>query len=115
VQIVADLLTVVGSGNRKTRIMYQANLSFSLLTGYLDQALRAGLISELSENDGCYAVTSKGEEFLKKYSAFLSRNKGLGEQLQVMSKGKAMLQKHCVTKLVDPGSRSSCEKQVNFV
>ena len=98
-QILADLLRAVGKGNRKTRIMYRANLSFRLLSRYLDHALDVDLISEMSENDGAYAVTSKGREFLEKYDRYASRHRQLRKQLRVVVEERTMLEKHYVQKM----------------
>jgi len=38
-QIIADMLSVVRGGAKKTHIMYQANLSYTLLGRYLSEVL----------------------------------------------------------------------------
>ena len=45
--IIADMLLVAGSGSgaKKTHIMYQANLSHRLLIKYLEEVVRAYLLS----------------------------------------------------------------------
>ncbi|NIO36932.1 hypothetical protein GTO27_04425, partial [Candidatus Bathyarchaeota archaeon] len=44
-QIIADILSVVRDNDaRKTRIMYLANLSWDLLTRYLNELIEAGLM-----------------------------------------------------------------------
>ena len=66
VEIIADILEICQSNARKTRIMYQANLSFQLLTKYLRLLQQSNLIK--ADRDGSfYSATDKGLEFLKNY------------------------------------------------
>ena len=69
--IVADVLESAESGASKTHIMFQANLSFKLLEKYLSTTVTAGLIRV---EDGTYALTDHGREFLKLYSSFHERH-----------------------------------------
>jgi predicted transcriptional regulator len=63
--IVAAILDSVNSGASKTKIMYSANLSFKLLSKYLDVSIRAGFV----QVDGYkYFLTEHGADFLKKYN-----------------------------------------------
>jgi len=63
--IVAAILDAVNSGASKTKIMYSANLSFKLLSKYLDVSTRAGFVRA----DGYkYILTEHGADFLKKYN-----------------------------------------------
>jgi predicted transcriptional regulator len=67
--IIADILNVASEKAKKTRIMYQANLSYSLLQKYLAKIRRSNLI--LYERRGhCYVLTNKGKEFLKAYKEY---------------------------------------------
>lgn len=59
VGITLDILRLVRRGERKTRIMYGANLSYGMLTRYLDFLLERGFI-ELVEADGSYKLSEKG-------------------------------------------------------
>jgi predicted transcriptional regulator len=68
--IVAAILEAAHSGASKTRIMYQANLSFSLLEKYLDVAGSAGFVQP---DSGRYQLTDLGKAFLKDYRAFHER------------------------------------------
>ena len=110
-QIIADILMVVRNGARKTRIMYQANLSYRLLNQYLDYAMEASLISVSSEDNGHYIVTPKGFEFLEKYNKYLQRSNQLEEQLQNVAYEKAMLEKNYIAKLPNSESRNPSLKQ----
>ena len=65
--IVAAILEAANSGVSKTRIMFGANLSFSLLEKYLGVVLGAGFVRV----EGCrYVLTEYGREFLKRYGRF---------------------------------------------
>lgn len=59
VAITLDILRLVRRGERKTRIMYGANLSYGMLTRYLDFLLERQFI-ETVEADGSYKLTEKG-------------------------------------------------------
>lgn len=59
VAITLDILRLVRKGERKTRIMYGANLSYDMLTRYIDFLIDRQFI----ENDGSdtlYKLTPKG-------------------------------------------------------
>ena len=61
-QIIADILSVVSDGAKKTHVMYQANLSYTLLSRYLSEVLDAGLVSFGEE--GYYRLTKSGRGWL---------------------------------------------------
>jgi len=67
IDIVAAILAAANSGAGKTRIMFQANLSFSLLEKYLEVACNAGFVQPES---GRYILTELGREFLREYNHF---------------------------------------------
>lgn len=64
-EITANILEIAKEGSRKTRIMYQGNLSFDLAEKYLKQLEQLGLV-EVRNIDGekTYHVTTKGTEYL---------------------------------------------------
>lgn len=69
--IIRDILQVAqdasSAGTRKTHLMYGANLSYRLLSRYLEEILRSGLICE----GNCrYAITEKGKDFLRIYEDY---------------------------------------------
>jgi len=110
-QILADILSVVRGGARKTRIMYQANLSFRLLNRYLGYALEIELISAPRSGEGRYALTLKGHEFLEKYSKYSLQSKQLAEQQRVIVKEKATLEENYVARMNSVNSKNSLPKQ----
>jgi len=110
VEILAEILVAVKNGSRKTRIMYQANLSFRLLEKYLDYALKAELIAVPSENTRTYLATIRGREFLEKYDKYSMRNKQLEDMSKALAREKAMLDNY-MAKMADAGPKSSLLKQ----
>ncbi len=92
-EIVADILYVVNDNNgaKKTKIMYQANLSYDLLVQYLKNVVDAGLITCGSKN--CYALTRKGQEFLRKFGEYCDDREKVEKQLNHVEDQKALLEK----------------------
>jgi len=93
-QIIADILLVVRKGAKKTRIMYQANLSYALLNRYLAETLEAGLIT-INKDEKLYEVTRKGEEFLEKYEEYSERRIRLQNQFEDARKDESVLERMC--------------------
>jgi predicted transcriptional regulator len=91
-EILADVLRATGSGARKTRIMYAANLSYKALKKYLEETVNIGFNSL---SNGFYEVTESGELFLKKYVDFSDRYSKMGEVLQSMTVEKSVLERMC--------------------
>jgi len=92
-QIVADILNIANGRARKTRIMYQANLSYRLLVRYLDEVVHAGLVK--SEADDCYVLTAKGREFLSRHGEYARRCHSLEEHLNSVNDEKTALVNMC--------------------
>jgi len=89
-EIIADILSVVKGGARKTRIMYQANLSYKLLTAYLRFVRESGLVS--TQGRGEYVLTQKGHEFLDKYGQYLQRFEQLETELKDVRRERGVLE-----------------------
>jgi predicted transcriptional regulator len=92
-QIVADILNIVNGRAKKTRIMYQANLSYRLLCRYLSEVTDAGLVK--SEADDYYVITAKGEMFLSRHGEYAKRCQSLEEHLNSVNDEKSALVKMC--------------------
>ena len=90
-QIIADILTVVGKEANKTQIMYQANLSYRLLCRYLSEVMKTGLIA-LQDEDR-YVLCEKGKEYLDKHEEYSKRCKNLEKQHFSASNAKSSLEK----------------------
>ena len=97
-QIIADILSIASSGAKKTRIMYQANLSYKLLCKYLDEVIVAGLVS--CEDGDCYVLTVKGKEFLSRYQEYSKHCESLEEHLNHVNGERNVLEKMCSTTTV---------------
>jgi len=114
-QIVADILSIVSEGARKTRIMYQANLSYKLLCRYLSEVLDARLV--VYNDEDFYVLTSKGKEFLGRYEEYSKLCENLEEQLGLVDIEKSVLEKMCMNeaaatvKVSNPGRENSKRKR----
>ncbi len=66
--IQADIirLALVRSGALKTRIVYQCNLNFRIVKGYLQRLIQQGL---LVHDPPRYYATEKGITYLSRYEA----------------------------------------------
>ncbi len=91
IEIVRDILQVVADrSSRKTRIMYGANLSYRLLTRYLDDIMRAGMM-ECDETE--YMITKRGERFLRFYESYEKDRAEIEEQVERLKNGGQILEK----------------------
>lgn len=91
--IVSDMLSAASVKARKTRIMYQANLSFTQVEKYLHSLLENGLLCH--GGDSCYAVTQKGLEFLKLYSEYVEHCKQIKDRVNQSSRERLLLEDMC--------------------
>ena len=92
-RIIADILLIANDRAKKTRIMYQANLSYRLLCRYLDEVVHAGLVKP--EDDDCYVLTAKGKEFLSRHGEYAKRCQSLEEHLNSVNDEKNALVRMC--------------------
>jgi len=89
-EIIADVLGVVSGGAKKTKIMYQANLSYKLLIHYLKDVIDMGLMK--MENANIYELTEKGSDFLREFKGYRERRVEVEEQLNEVQDKKVMLE-----------------------
>lgn len=89
-EIIADMLSVVRDGAKKTHIMYQANLSFKLLRQYLAEVLDAGLVNV--DNGNYYRITRRGQNFLDRFSEYSERRGQIEQQLNNVKDEKTVLE-----------------------
>jgi len=108
-EIIADILSVVRGGAKKTRIMYQANLSYRLLALYLEFVKEAGLV--FIQGKGEYALTQKGHEFLERYKRFSQRSEQVETELKDIEKERGILEAAYVPNAVNYGSNDSSRKR----
>ena len=92
-EIVRDMLSVASVKVRKTRIMYQANLSYRQMEKYLKSLLESGLVE--CDDDSCYLITRKGKEFVQMYADYLDRRRRIGEEIKGARKEKLLLENMC--------------------
>lgn len=92
-EIIADILKAAKNGARKTRIMYIANLSHSLLEKYLAKTIDIGFI--ILNND-CYEVTERGQLFLERFEQFFSRYSRVQRELEKMRFEMEVLERMCM-------------------
>jgi predicted transcriptional regulator len=89
-QIIADILSVVRNGAKKTHVMYQANLSYALLSRYLTEVLDGGLISV--DGEGRYRITISGQTFLDRFDEYSKRCGQIEKQLGFVNDEKTALE-----------------------
>jgi len=92
-EIVVDMLSVAVEKAKKTRIMYQANLSYRLVEKYLGHLLNSGLLER--DDDSFYKVTCRGKEFLQMYTNYLERCRRIGEEIDGAEKDVLLLENMC--------------------
>ena len=88
--LIAAILEAASKGSSKTHIMYQANLSFSLLEKYLGLASDSGL---LEQNSYKYQLTPRGKDFLRSYRRFEERYIKAQELLESLGSEREKLSK----------------------
>jgi len=89
-EIIADILSVIRDGAKKTHVMYQANLSHTLLSRYLNEVLEAGLVTV--DNKDSYRLTRRGQNFLDRFSEYSKRRGQLEQQLNDVNNEKTVLE-----------------------
>jgi predicted transcriptional regulator len=88
-EIIADVLGVVREGAKKTQVMYQANLSYRLLTRYLKDVLDMGLVR--MEDGDTYELTKKGCDFLREFRDYHEQRVKVEEELSRVEDEKVIL------------------------
>ena len=81
-EIVANVLNIARSGALKTHLMYKANLSYMVVSQYLEFLTRSELIKETFDDQGMvklYQTTPKGLKYLQVYDS-LQDIAGIGAQ-----------------------------------
>ena len=93
IDIVRDMLSIMSVRVRKTRIMYQANLNYSLLEKYLKDLLESGLAE--CDGDSHYLITVKGKEFLQMYDDYVERCSRIRKEADKTARDKLLLEGMC--------------------
>lgn len=92
-EIVRDVLFVATVKTRKTKIMYQTNLSFQLIEKYLGNLLNGGLVEFC--DDSHYLITDRGKDFLQMYDDYLDRCKRISNDVGEVRKDRMLLENMC--------------------
>ena len=90
-EIVAEILRIALTGARKTRIMYQCNLSYKLLSRYLEDVVRAELVRSQGEGNG-YVTTRKGKQFLAQFGQYVVRSQQVHQQVDEVKSQRHVLE-----------------------
>jgi len=97
IDIIAAVLGAVDKGATKTQVMYRANLSYKLLTKYLNQVLEFGFV-HFEVGEGQYIITIKGKRFLGRYEDYLRHNKRIERHIDNMRTKRKALEELCSDK-----------------
>ena len=92
--IIADILSVASNEAKKTKIMYQANLSFKVLQKYLAEVIEASLVS-FEGTKQCYQLTDKGRKFLDAYDQYWKTNRHIEKRLSEVANRRKTLEDLC--------------------
>lgn len=71
IEIISNILDIARNGALKTHLMYRANLSYMVVSQYLNFLSKSGLIEERLVDDGptkLYRTSSKGFRYLEVYN-----------------------------------------------
>lgn len=109
-QIIADILSVVRDGAKKTHIMYQANLSYTLLGRYLTDVLDADLVRVDDGNN--YRLTKRGHDFLERFDNYVKRCGKLEQQLNNVEDEKTVLENMIGNDLDSRSNKQTGNKKV---
>ena len=65
--ITVDILEAALAPQKKTRMMYKANLNYNRFNKYFVDSLKKGFIVKIDDNDGSslYVISERGRIFLK--------------------------------------------------
>lgn len=92
-EIVHEVLSTALVTVCKTRIMYQANLSYVQLGRYLKALVGNSLLS--FDGDASYLTTNSGQEFLQLYEKYLEHSTRLKGEVEGHEKARLHLENMC--------------------
>jgi predicted transcriptional regulator len=75
-EISLDILEACKQGNRKTAIMYKANLNFKAMNKYFNPMIDKGYICR---KDEIYLITDKGKKYLEVLKCYKDKKNELEE------------------------------------
>jgi predicted transcriptional regulator len=94
--IIADILNVAVRNAKKTRIMYQANLSYDVLQRYLTEVVAWSLVS-FDRQSQSYVLTPKGQKFLYAYKEYSKTRQHVEKRLNDVATKRKVLEQLCCT------------------
>lgn len=96
--IINDILLVAEKeeGVKKTHIMYRANLSFKLLSKYMNKIINSKL---LHKRKTLFFITEKGKEFVRNYHDYQNNRTNYWKQHSLLTKNKDILDRMLKTSL----------------
>lgn len=106
ISIIATIVEAANSGACKTHIMFDANLSFSVLEKYLNVALNYELINQ---EEFKYKVTDIGRKYLEQYKHFEERYIDAQKMLESLSYEREQLAQFCAESKIDKSPNSLVE------
>ena len=106
-EIARDMLLIASVKVRKTRLMYQANLSYQVMEKYLKTLLDNDLVE--CHDDSCYLITQKGKEFIQMYSDYLERHRRIREEIDDFDKDRLTLENMCFN--IDSNSKRMANRK----
>ncbi len=93
--IIADILQAARDANvKKTRIMFQANLSYKVLQRYLSNVVEASLLS-FDRFQNYYTLTDKGRTFLNTYTDYSQSSRNAQKIFSDIQSKRVLLEKLC--------------------
>jgi len=92
-EIAVDVLSIASEKSKKTKIMYQANLSYRLIEKYMRSLLERGLL--VCDDSSHYLTTARGKEFLQMYLEYVERCRRIGEDVDSARKDRLLLENMC--------------------
>ena len=110
-EIAVDVLSIASVKSKKTRIMYQANLSYRLIEKYVSSLLERGLLA--CDDNAHYLTTSRGNEFLQMYLKYVERCRRIGDDVDSAQKDRLLLENMCFNN--DCNSKRMSGKKVVLV
>jgi len=109
--IVRDMLSVATVSVRKTRIMYQSNLSFVQVEKYMHCLLDKGLLAR--DGDSSYLITEKGLDFLRQHQKYAEECRLIREKVEESAQRRLVLENMYSAKHGFPKARFGKLSDVN--
>ena len=81
-EIIRDILQIIQKKSGKikpTHVLYKSNLSYQMMTDYIDELIQGGFINEkITGKNKTYIITDKGNKYLEKYRLIMEFTDSFG-------------------------------------